>query len=106
MQFGAGGADYLRDTPDAVAQAVRTRLGLRKGEWFLNTGEGTDYAGAVLGTNTASTRDLELRTRILETQGVRGIVDYGSVFDPNERSFRVAAVLDTVYGPATVEGLL
>lgn len=106
MTFGASQADFFRDNPEAVAQAVRTRLGLRLGEWFLNTREGTNYDGAVLGHNTSDTRDLELRSRILGTQGVRRIVEYRSVLDRNTREFRVTAVLDTIYGQTTVEGVI
>ncbi len=39
--FGQGDATFLTDTPEAVAQAVKTRLALWRGQWFLDTEEGT-----------------------------------------------------------------
>ena len=33
--FGRGGADMHADTPEAVGQAVLTRLRLFAGEWFV-----------------------------------------------------------------------
>ena len=44
--FGHGAADYHRDSPEAVAQAVLTRLKLHRGEWFLDRSEGTPYTPA------------------------------------------------------------
>lgn len=100
MQFGLGGLNYLVNTPEGVAQAVRTRLLLLTGEWFLDTTEGTPYAEQVLGFGTQSTRDLAIRTRILETQGVSDIVEYSS--EVIGREFIVTAKIDTVYGLATI----
>ena len=34
--FGRGGADMHADTPEAVGQAVLTRLRLFAGEWFVD----------------------------------------------------------------------
>lgn len=102
MVFGGGQADFLRDTPDAVAQAVATRLRLLAGEWFLDTSEGTAWRARVLGERTASTRDPEVKARILGTPGVRTIIEYTSTLDPITRAFSVAVRLDTVYGAATV----
>jgi len=100
MQFGLGGLNYLVDTPEAVAQAVRTRLLLLTEEWFLDTTEGTPFAGQVLGYGTESTRDLAIRERILGAQGVRDIVEYSS--EVVGRAFTVTARIDTVYGLATI----
>src|ERR1035437_4848234 len=104
MTFGQGSGNYLVNTPAAVAQAVATRLKLFTEEWFLDQTEGTPYATQVFGFGTDSTRDLAVRTRILETQGVTDIVDYSSevVNDSegptNRRRFVVTATLDTLYG--------
>ena len=37
--FGRGGADMHADTPEAVGQAVLTRLRLFAGEWFVDLKE-------------------------------------------------------------------
>lgn len=50
--FGRGGADMHADTPEAVGQAVLTRLRLFAGEWFVDLKEGTPYVPGVLGKHT------------------------------------------------------
>lgn len=104
--FGQGSTNFLVNSPEAVAQLVTTRLKLWTGEWFLDTTEGTPYQSQVLGTGTASTRDLAIRERILETQGVTGITDYASIVDPTTRAFTCAATIDTIYGQTTLTATL
>jgi hypothetical protein len=106
FSFGLGSANFLVDSPEAVAQLVLTRLRLMTGEWFLDTTEGTPYATEILGSGTSSTRDLAVQERILETQGVTGIADYASVVDPSTRAFTVAATIDTIYGQTTITAAL
>lgn len=104
MTFGAGQANFLIDSPEAVAQAVQTRLRLLRREWFLDTSEGTPYADEVMGTNTAATRDQAIRKRILGTQGVTGIVKYAS--QVVGREFHVQATISTRYGQITLQAVL
>jgi hypothetical protein len=106
MLFGHGGADYLRNTPETVAQAVKTRLKLWRGEWFLDQEEGTPYNPAILGMHTRESRDLAIRERILDTPGVRGIDEYESETDPDSRALSVYARLDTVYGQAVLQEIM
>jgi hypothetical protein len=106
MVFGASAADFLVNSAEAVAQAVRTRLGLQRGEWFLDTEEGIDWRAEVLGKYTGETRDFAVRSRVLGTTGVTAIAEYGSVFDPETRRFVVQLVIDTVYGQATIQETL
>jgi hypothetical protein len=100
--FGAGGAQFLVDSPDAVAQAVETRLQLATGDWFLDVTEGTPYATDILGAGTATRYDAALRARILDTPGVAALVDYASTLDRSTRQLRVAATISTIYGNATI----
>jgi hypothetical protein len=100
--FGQGSANFLVDSPDAVAQLVLTRLKLSTGEWFLDKTDGTPYMTKILGMGTSGSRDLAIQERILETQGVTGIADYASTVDPVTRAFTVAAIIDTVYGQTTI----
>lgn len=102
MLFGIGAAGFLRDQPEAVGQAIMTRLQLRQGEWFADTAEGTDWAGKILGRHTESSRDIELRRRISGTQGVTTIRTYSSGLDTDTRRFTVEASVDTAYGVAKV----
>ena len=83
--FGRGGADMHADTPEAVGQAVLTRLRLFAGEWFVDLKEGTPYVPGVLGKHTQDTYDPVFRERILDTEGVTGIVSYASSFDGESR---------------------
>lgn len=104
MTFGSGGANFLVNSPAAVAQLVQTRLLLFSGEWFLDTLEGTPYATQILGVRTALTRDAAIKARILGTQSVTGITAYSS--SVQGRAFRVQATIDTLYGQATIQAVL
>lgn len=102
--FGMGQTDFLKDTPEAVGQAVLTRLKLWVGEWFANISDGTGWATDVLGKGTSSIYELMLRKRILETQGVLGINDFQAQFDADTRTLSIQINIDTIYGQTTVEG--
>ena len=106
MVIGHGDADYLRDSPECVAQAVLTRLRLLLGEWFLDVNEGTPYVPAVLGKHTRGSHDFAIRRRILGTEGVTDIEEYESLFDGETRRLTVNALINTVYGPARVQEVL
>src|SRR5438270_11050885 len=85
MMFGSGQSDFWRDQPEAVAQSVLTRLMLWYGTWFADMSEGTPWQTEVLGERTRQTRDVMLRTRVNETDGVSGIVQYASHTNPDTR---------------------
>ena len=98
MTFGGGQTAFYRDQPEAVAQAVETRLAMRFGEWFLDTSAGTPWDTKVLGKFTSATRDSTIRARILGTTGVAAIDSYSSTFDPDTRRFSATATISTPYG--------
>ncbi len=106
MTFGSQQANFLRDTPETVAQAVVTRLDLWFGEWFLDQIEGTPYVQAALGKYTAETIEPAIRQRILETENVIAITGFGLQFDPDTRKVNIQATIDTAFGPATVIGVV
>lgn len=97
--FGHGMADFLIDCPEAVAQAVRTRLELNLGQWFLDVESGTPYAHT-LGKSRPEDYDPLIRRRILRTEGVTGIESYESGYDSETRRLAVAVTIDTAYGTA------
>ncbi len=101
-QFGPG-SSFLINTPQAVAQAILTRLRLIKGTWFLDTRVGFDTQ-QILGYNTQSTRDLEIQRVITGTPGVNSITSYSSSVDG--RSMTVTATVDTIYGTTTISEVL
>lgn len=95
-----GQSPFLYNTPAAVAQAIKTRLRLTAGEWFLDDRTGFDL-NKVLGNNTQDTRDLEVKRVIAGTEGVREITEYFSQVN-DQRRFTVAAAVDTDYGPVNI----
>ncbi len=102
MQLGK----YLENTPEAVAQAVLTRLRLWSEEWFLDVTEGTPWNQLVLGHGTQNTAIPAIRQRILETQGVTEITNLSFENTPDNRHLVVAVQLKTIYGDADVYGAL
>lgn len=100
------GQDFHVNSPEAVAQAVRTRLELNLSEWFADTSDGMPWDTEVLGKYTALTRDAVIKDRILGTPGVTEITEYSSTFDGNTRRFSVTATISTAYGTATVDTTL
>lgn len=96
MTFGQGAANFLANSPAAVAQLVATRLRLNVGEWFLDTTEGTPWTTEILGVRTQATRDSAIKRRILATAGVSAIDNYSSTVVG--RRLTVSATLTTIYG--------
>lgn len=101
--FGAGKSEFLVDSPAAVAQAVRTRLLLAEGEWFLDQDEGTPYQTLILGAGTEGTYDAALQNRIVETPGVLSLDEYASQVDGNTRKLTVSCLITTEFGQAAVQ---
>lgn len=98
--FGQGSAVFLVDSPAAVGQAVKTRLMLWSGEWFLDVNEGTPYLSQIVGVGAQTAYDLAIQERILGTEGVLSIDEYASSLQ--ERKLSVTATISTVYGSATI----
>lgn len=96
--FGHGQADFWQDVPEAPAQAVRTRLSLWQGEWYLDNREGMPWSTKVLGVRTAGSRDAMIRRHILRTEGVTKILGYSSALVRDTREFTVNTEIDTLYG--------
>lgn len=100
--FGQGSRNFLVDSPEAVAQAVMTRLRLEVGEWFLDVTEGTPYQTRILGYGSANSRDIAIRDRIIGTQGVLEIVSYSSSLSV-ARKLSIRAVANTIYGELVID---
>lgn len=102
--FGQGSANFLIAIPEAVAQAVQTRLLLERGEWFLDRDEGTPYKTDILGAHTQAKYDAAIRARIAATPGVAKIISYASTVAA--RKLVVTAKIDTAFGIANVNAAL
>lgn len=101
-QFGTSANDFHVNTPEAVAQAIRTRLDLWMGEWFADTSDGTGWNQSILGKRTQNLYELTLRQRVLETPGVLRIEEFQSSLNPNTRRLTVSMVVTTIYGEAAL----
>ncbi|MEW9139884.1 hypothetical protein AB2664_30055 [Bacillus wiedmannii] len=100
--FGQQQADFYRDSPEVVAQAVLTRLELFTGQWFLDNTEGTPWRTDVLGKYTQDSYDSVIQARILDTQGVTQIDAYSSTRNADTRALTVAATISTAYGQTSI----
>ena len=103
--FGTG-FDFYKDVPEAVAQAVRTRLDLWLGEWFLDTSDGTPWIAGVLGKYTLRNYDMIVRARILDTEGVSELLSYESQYDGSTRRVSIQATIETKYGQIVYSGAI
>lgn len=102
--YTLGSNAFHVNSPDAVAQAVKTRLALWLGEWFIDTTDGTPWNEQILGKRLPTKNpDAAIKQRILGTQGVTEITSYSSTFDGNTRKLSVTAEINTIYGATTVQ---
>ena len=104
MTIGHGIEDFHVDSPDGVAQNVMTRLQLWKGSWFIDTEEGTPWMQEILGKHDAI--DAVVKSRILDTPGVKEITSSESILNPDDRKLTITATISTSYGEATIGGTL
>jgi hypothetical protein len=94
--------DFWLNTPDGVAQAVKTRLLLFVGEWFLDVTDGTPWTTKVLDKYTKDQYDDAIQDRILGTPGVVQITSYSSSVNTSTRVLTVTASINTQYGSTTL----
>ncbi|MEI7174764.1 hypothetical protein [Pectobacterium carotovorum] len=100
--FGQGDDTWLVNSPEAVAQAVKTRFELWLGQWFLDTAAGTPWIQSVLGKQRPDAYSLAIRQRILETQGVSSISEFNTTVNSATRRVSFTATIETIYGTTTV----
>jgi hypothetical protein len=102
--FGNGQANFLTNSPEAVAQAVESYLRLWLGEWYLNTNDGTPWLEGVFGYNSKEEADETLIQTILGVQGVQNLENWQSTVDPATRQYTsVSAQLYTIYGQTQLQ---
>lgn len=104
--FGAGANSFHANSPEAVAQAILTRLQLWIGEWFADTSDGTGWNQSILGKQSGNLYELTLRQRVLETPGVQSIEEFQSSLDPETRKLSVSMTVNTIYGSTNLSGNL
>jgi hypothetical protein len=99
--FGQGTANYYVNSSMGVAQLIETRLNMEISDWYLDTTDGLDET-QIVGYSTSSTRDLIIKQRILQTQGVTSIEEYSSNVDPETRKFTVSGQVLTQFSTTPV----
>ena len=97
---------------EAVAQSIRCRLRLFRGEWFLDQSIGVPYlkndqvpqAQAILGRrfNATSTR-AEIRAAILGAPGVLEITSLEVAFVIATRALTITANVSTLFGDTVIQ---
>lgn len=100
--FGRNNLNFYTNQPEAVAQAIQTRLKLNRGDWFLDTTAGTPYNLSILGANKLNSYAPAIKSVILDTPGVKSIVSYSSYVNLITRAATVYCVVDTIYGTVTL----
>jgi hypothetical protein len=107
--FGSGQANFLVNSPQAVAQIVETYLRLWLGEWYLNTNDGTPWLEGVFGYNSKDEADQTLIQTILGInfggqQLVQNLDNWQSTQDPSTRHYSsLSATLYTIYGQTQLD---
>jgi|ERR1700758_51864 len=103
--FGQQSGNFWVNQPEAVAQAVKTVLGLIQGEWFLDPSVGVPYDTEILGMDRLGSYDAAIQEAILGTEGVDEILDYVSGVNTMTRQAFVACTISTIYGQVTIQSL-
>lgn len=101
--FGNNLLSFWIDVPDAVAQAVKTRLQLWTGEFFLDVLEGTPWLTTVFGKHSQDEADITVQERVNGTQGMLQIANFDSAIDADKRNYSVTITIDTIYGPTQIQ---
>ena len=75
------------DTDEEIAQRLKMRLKLFKGEWFLNSEHGLPYFEDILGSKNLDINIIEsiLREQILDVKGIKEIIETSIDYDKNDR---------------------
>jgi hypothetical protein len=101
--FGQGPGQGFLTSTQAVAQAIRTRLLLFYGEWFLNVTDGFPLWQKILGKRPAnkSVIDSLIQARILGTPNVLILSSFSSTLNSASRTYQFSCKAITAFS-ATV----
>ncbi len=109
MSFGRGKQDFLEDSlgnPEAIAQAIKTRLLLFLGEWWMDTLDGLPLWQKILGQRVVDKGIIDrilidrIRAFVMPDNrfGIISIYDVSGEFNPEDRSYSFSCMVDTIYG--------
>lgn len=102
LTFGHGLKDYHSQNIEAVAQSIKTRLGLWLGEWYLDSSEGVPYKQDILKKYGKDKALRLIQECILNTKGVLNISAFFYVYDENTRRLSMDITVNTIYGEAQI----
>lgn len=113
-RFGGGIGEFLIDSPEAVAQKIKTRMALWQGEFFLDSLAGTPWMQQILGRHASGPPlapqqsvsmiyDVALKQVLSATRGVSQILSYSSSFDGNARTLTVSATVLTIFSTTPIQ---
>jgi hypothetical protein len=102
--FGHGSGDFFVNEAATVAQAIKTRLLLWLGEYFVDTTVGMPWQTQVLGYHPPDVYDAAIRATIQETPGFAKFINYNSSLNKVTRGLSVNSVVTTIYSgvPVTI----
>ena len=92
--FGKGANDY-KSGSDAVAQSIKTRLGMLRGDCFFAKNDGIDWLN-LLGSKDQTALSLAINAEILNTPGVLTTTQLSVNLDGSRR-LTVSYSVNTVY---------
>ena len=93
--FGKGKSDY-KQSNDAVAQLIQTRLKSFLGDCFFSLGSGIDWFN-LLGSKRLLELKLAISATILNTPDVTGMIELSTNLD-NNRRMTIQYSVNTLYG--------
>lgn len=92
------------DGADAVAQHIKTRLLLWRGEWFLNNDLGVPWDTDILIKNPRGTVvEAALKAAIRETPNVTSLDEFALEYAPSSRELSVSFRASTPFGTVDVD---
>lgn len=95
--FGRGRSSYATKS-ECVRQKVETRLRSFKQDWFLNLDHGINWFGNMARRGTRVKLEAEIRSCILQTEGVKTLTAFASQYQPKNRKLTITATFTDIYG--------
>jgi len=95
--FGRGRSSYASKS-ECVRQKVKTRLLSLKQDWFLNLDHGLDWSGNMARRGSRVKLESDIRSCILQTDGVKALTAFDTQYMPKTRKLTVAATFTDIYG--------
>jgi hypothetical protein len=100
IELDANGEVVLVSGAEEVAQKVRLRLSINKGEYFLDPDLGISYREVILvHSPNQALISAEVQREILKTQGVNRILEYSQEVIQATRQLQITFSVDTIFGP-------